>query len=97
MSLNRPSYIDLSINYTVFVMHNSSFILDGQMKPILSRTKQNLVTSSTNQSSKLWLNGKGCPSGTVPIKRITKDDLIRQTHMPPPEDVTFDVQLVAVR
>nr|XP_016469348.1 PREDICTED: uncharacterized protein LOC107791743 [Nicotiana tabacum] len=67
-----------------------------QMKPILSRTKQNLVTSSTNQSSKLWLNGKGCPSGTVPIKRITKDDLIRQTHMPPPEDVTFDVQLVAV-
>ncbi|CAI0414469.1 unnamed protein product [Linum tenue] len=26
--------------------------------------------------SKIWLNGKGCPPNTVPIKRITKQDLI---------------------
>ncbi|XP_019237148.1 PREDICTED: uncharacterized protein LOC109217365 [Nicotiana attenuata] len=67
-----------------------------QMKPTLSRTKQNFSTSSTSQSLRIWLNGKGCPSGTVPIKRITKDDLIRQRHMPPPEDVAFDAQLVGV-
>ncbi|XP_075101979.1 uncharacterized protein LOC107818423 [Nicotiana tabacum] len=77
-------------------LSNKSAVKTIKMKPILSRKKQNLVTSSTNQSPRIWLNGKGCPSGTVPIKRITKDDLIRQTHMPPPEDVTFDVQLVAV-
>uniref|UniRef100_A0A1S4CG15 Neprosin PEP catalytic domain-containing protein n=1 Tax=Nicotiana tabacum TaxID=4097 RepID=A0A1S4CG15_TOBAC len=76
-------------------LSNKSAVKTIKMKPILSRKKQNLVTSSTNQSPRIWLNGKGCPSGTVPIKRITKDDLIRQTHMPPPEDVTFDVQLVA--
>ncbi|CAN1189841.1 hypothetical protein LINPERHAP2_LOCUS40151 [Linum perenne] len=25
----------------------------------------------------IWLNGKGCPDNTVPIKRVTKEDLIR--------------------
>ncbi|CAN0841287.1 hypothetical protein LINGRAHAP2_LOCUS3196 [Linum grandiflorum] len=25
----------------------------------------------------IWLNGKGCPSNTVPIKRIAKEDLIK--------------------
>ncbi|CAL1363474.1 unnamed protein product [Linum trigynum] len=25
----------------------------------------------------IWINGKGCPTNTVPIKRITKEDLIR--------------------
>ncbi|KAM3263306.1 hypothetical protein P3L10_000300 [Capsicum annuum] len=66
-----------------------------QMKPTLARPKQNLGNSSTSLSSKIWLNGKGCPPGTVPIRRITKEDLIRQRNMPPPEDVTFDDQLVA--
>ncbi|XP_016567048.2 uncharacterized protein LOC107865250 [Capsicum annuum] len=65
------------------------------MKPTLARPKQNLGNSSTSLSSKIWLNGKGCPPGTVPIRRITKEDLIRQRNMPPPEDVTFDDQLVA--
>ncbi|CAK7329431.1 unnamed protein product [Dovyalis caffra] len=27
--------------------------------------------------SKIWLNGEGCPVGTVPIKKITKNDLFR--------------------
>ncbi|CAN1181539.1 hypothetical protein LINPERHAP2_LOCUS35457 [Linum perenne] len=25
----------------------------------------------------IWLNGKGCPTNTVPIKRVTKEDLIK--------------------
>ncbi|CAN1295443.1 hypothetical protein LINPERPRIM_LOCUS22825 [Linum perenne] len=29
----------------------------------------------------IWLNGKGCPSNTVPIKRDTKDDLMRIKNM----------------
>ncbi|WMV43073.1 hypothetical protein MTR67_036458 [Solanum verrucosum] len=65
-----------------------------EMKPTLARTKQNAGNSSTSSSSsRIWRNGKGCPFGTVPIRRITKDDLIRQKNMPPPEDVTFDTQL----
>lgn len=68
-----------------------------QMKPTLAKTKQNVDNSSTNSSSKIRLKNKGCPPGTVPIKRITKDDLIRQKNMSPPEDVTFNAQLVVVR
>ncbi|XP_038704772.1 uncharacterized protein LOC120000729 [Tripterygium wilfordii] len=30
----------------------------------------------------LWLNGEGCPVGTVPIKQITKVDLISQQYRP---------------
>ncbi|CAK7329430.1 unnamed protein product [Dovyalis caffra] len=26
---------------------------------------------------KIWLNGKGCPVGTVPIRKVTKKDLLR--------------------
>ncbi|XP_038687468.1 uncharacterized protein LOC119986845 [Tripterygium wilfordii] len=35
--------------------------------------------SLTTQESftNIWKNGKGCPTGTVPIKRKTKDDLIK--------------------
>ncbi|MCD7465245.1 hypothetical protein HAX54_000909 [Datura stramonium] len=66
-----------------------------KMKPTLVRTKKNSENSSTSPSSMIWSRGKGCPPGTVPIKRITKDDLIRQRNMPSPEDITFDAQLVA--
>ncbi|XP_047250122.1 uncharacterized protein LOC107876885, partial [Capsicum annuum] len=46
--------------------------------------------STTSMSSTIWSKDGGCPSGTVPNKRITKDDLLRQRHLPPPENVTFD-------
>lgn len=55
------------------------------MKPTLSRIQQSSGTSKSKESSTIWLNDGGCPFGSVPIKRITKDDLIRQKHMPPPE------------
>lgn len=60
------------------------------MKPTLLRTKQNPANSSTSPSSRIWFRG------TIPIKKITKKDLIRQRNMPPPEDV-IDAELVAVR
>ncbi|PHU12730.1 hypothetical protein BC332_19660 [Capsicum chinense] len=46
-------------------------------------------------SSTIWSKDGGCPSGTVPNKRITKDDLLRQRHLPPPENVTFDFVAIA--
>lgn len=63
------------------------------MKPTLSRMKKDSTSSSTNnRSSTIWSKDGGCPFGTIPVKRITKDDLIRLRRMPPPEDVTFDVR-----
>ncbi|KAM3321809.1 hypothetical protein P3S67_002960 [Capsicum chacoense] len=56
-----------------------------KMKPTLSTMKQ-ILSNSTIDISRTWLDTDGCPSGTVPIKRVTKDDLIRQKRMPPPED-----------
>ncbi|KAK4365355.1 hypothetical protein RND71_016713 [Anisodus tanguticus] len=64
-----------------------------KMKPTLSRMKQIPSNSTFDVSSKAWLENEGCPSGTVPIKRVTKNDLIRQRRMPPPEDLTFKSQL----
>ncbi|KAF3627331.1 putative 40S ribosomal protein S7-1 isoform X2 [Capsicum annuum] len=41
-----------------------------------------IPSNSTIDISRTWLDTDGCPSGTVPIKRVIKDDLIRQKHMP---------------
>ncbi|XP_049362333.1 uncharacterized protein LOC125827018 [Solanum verrucosum] len=62
-----------------------------KMKPTLSRIKKNSSDSTTTWSSMIWSKDERCPFGTVPIKRITKDDLLRQKYMPPPEDAIFDV------
>ncbi|XP_015084365.1 uncharacterized protein LOC107027817 [Solanum pennellii] len=64
-----------------------------KMKPTLSSTKKNASDSTSSWSSTIWSKDGGCPFGTVPVKRITKDDILRQIHLPPPpEDVTFDAQ-----
>ncbi|XP_060211060.1 protein neprosin-like isoform X2 [Lycium barbarum] len=63
-----------------------------KMKPTLSRIKKNSNSSTVSSSSTIWSKDGGCPFGTVPVKRITKDNLIRQRRMPQPEDVTFDTQ-----
>ncbi|KAK4365356.1 hypothetical protein RND71_016714 [Anisodus tanguticus] len=65
-----------------------------KVKPTLSRIKKNSDTSITSRSSTIWSKDGGCPSGTVPIKKITKDDLLRHRRMPPPENVKFDAQFV---
>ncbi|XP_055822248.1 uncharacterized protein LOC129890794 [Solanum dulcamara] len=61
-----------------------------KMKPTLPMIKQNSYASTTSRLSTIWSKDGGCPSGTVPIKRITKNDLIRQRDMPPPEPANFD-------
>ncbi|KDP25946.1 hypothetical protein JCGZ_22851 [Jatropha curcas] len=49
-----------------------------QMKPTSYPTgRRQRNSSSILRPETIWLNGKGCPTGTVPIKRVTKDDLIR--------------------
>uniref|UniRef100_M1DKR0 IB1C3-1 protein n=1 Tax=Solanum tuberosum TaxID=4113 RepID=M1DKR0_SOLTU len=61
------------------------------MKSTLSRIKKDSTSSlATNRSSTIWSKDGGCPFGTIPVKRITRDDLIRLRRIPPPEDVTFE-------
>ncbi|KAM3263379.1 hypothetical protein P3L10_000373 [Capsicum annuum] len=59
-----------------------------KMKSTLSTMKQ-ISSNSTIDISWTWLKTDSCPSGTVPIKKITKDNLIRQRRMPPPEDTNI--------
>ncbi|XP_055822250.1 uncharacterized protein LOC129890796 [Solanum dulcamara] len=61
-----------------------------KMKPTLSMIKPNSYASTTSSLLTIWSKDGGCPSGTVPIKRITKEDLIRQRDMPPLEPANFD-------
>ncbi|KAM3343902.1 hypothetical protein P3S68_025992 [Capsicum galapagoense] len=65
------------------------------MKPTLpSGIKRNSYASAISWLPTIWSKDRGCPSGTVPVKRITKDDLIRQRDMPPPEPINFKDQVV---
>ncbi|KAK4728720.1 hypothetical protein R3W88_021708 [Solanum pinnatisectum] len=65
-----------------------------KMKPTLSMIKRNSYASTTSRLSTIWSKDGDCPPGTVPIKRITKNDLIRQRDMPPPEPANFDDESV---
>lgn len=38
-------------------------------------------TNSTGGFGYLWENGVGCPIGTVPIRRVTKDDLLSSNSL----------------
>nr|XP_009762435.1 PREDICTED: uncharacterized protein LOC104214471 [Nicotiana sylvestris] len=66
-----------------------------QMKPTLTRTLHNSDISAANKLSSIWLKKKGCPFGTVPIRRVTKNDLIRHKHIPPPENI-IEAQLTNI-
>ncbi|WCJ25429.1 hypothetical protein M5689_007313 [Euphorbia peplus] len=59
------------------LLKNHSF--HPEMKPTSYPKGGNLMMNSTSSygPKKLWANGKGCPTGSVPIRRITKDDLIK--------------------
>ena len=49
------------------------------MKPTyLFERRKDRVYSKVNKSQFIGLKGLGCPVGTVPIKRIIKEDLIRE-------------------
>ncbi|XP_060180125.1 uncharacterized protein LOC132609926 [Lycium barbarum] len=64
-----------------------------EMKSTLSTTQQIPSDSTVDISSRIWSENESCPFGTVPIKRVTKDDLIRQRRVPPLENLTFEAQL----
>nr|XP_033509778.1 uncharacterized protein LOC108943654 [Nicotiana tomentosiformis] len=67
-----------------------------KIKPTLASTLQNSDMSAVheaNESSGIWLKERCCPFETVPIKRITKDGLIRQRHIPPPEAIAYEAPL----
>ncbi|XP_070034931.1 protein neprosin-like [Nicotiana tomentosiformis] len=49
-----------------------------QMKPSFSLLKRDKESSTSNSSFKMGLKDGGCPMGTVPIRRTTKEDLIRE-------------------
>uniref|UniRef100_M1DFX3 Gag-pol protein n=1 Tax=Solanum tuberosum TaxID=4113 RepID=M1DFX3_SOLTU len=63
------------------------------MKPTLPTIHQILSTATIDISSKIRSKDKSFPLGTVLIKRFTKEDLIRQRNMPPPEDFKSESQL----
>ncbi|CAN1189743.1 hypothetical protein LINPERHAP2_LOCUS40085 [Linum perenne] len=50
---------------------------DDKYKYQISPSNDNLNEKSSVNPFDIWLNRKGCPSNTVPIKRITKKDLHR--------------------
>ncbi|KAK6783289.1 hypothetical protein RDI58_021086 [Solanum bulbocastanum] len=58
---------------------NKPAIKKIKMKPTLPNLHGDDTSSNINKPSNIGLKGGGCPTGTVPIRRITKDDLIRQT------------------
>lgn len=62
------------------------------MKPTLPTIKHISKNSTVDIFSKISLEKNNCPSGTVPIKKITRDDLIRQRNMPSPEDFAYEPQ-----
>ncbi|XP_016567415.1 uncharacterized protein LOC107865728 isoform X2 [Capsicum annuum] len=49
-----------------------------EMKPTLPNLVRDDTSSDINRPFNIRLKGGGCPTGTVPIRRTTKDDLIRQ-------------------
>ncbi|XP_059280993.1 protein neprosin-like [Lycium ferocissimum] len=60
-----------------------------KMKLTLSLIKEDHDNSIKSWPSEMRLKKESCPGGTVPIRRTTKDDLIRQKLMPPAEDFSF--------
>ncbi|KAM3343878.1 putative protein isoform X1 [Capsicum galapagoense] len=48
-----------------------------EMKPTLPNLVRDDTSSDINRPFNIRLKGGGCPTGTVPIRRTTKDDLIR--------------------
>ncbi|XP_009798161.1 protein neprosin-like [Nicotiana sylvestris] len=79
-------YKQLAFDHPALKNHN----YHPEMKPTLSTIKQIPSAPTVDISSRILLENGGCPSGTVPIKRVTKDDLIRQQHLPQPEDTNFE-------
>ncbi|XP_019234628.1 PREDICTED: uncharacterized protein LOC109215068 [Nicotiana attenuata] len=64
-----------------------------QMKPSSYVKESDSIISTSNELPRIRLPDGGCPVGTVPIRRTTKEDLIRHKLLPPPEDIMVDSPL----
>uniref|UniRef100_A0A3Q7HVX9 Neprosin PEP catalytic domain-containing protein n=2 Tax=Solanum lycopersicum TaxID=4081 RepID=A0A3Q7HVX9_SOLLC len=60
---------------------NKPAIKTIKMKPTLPNLQGDDTSSNINSPFTIGLKDGGCPTGTVPIRRITKDDLIRQRFL----------------
>uniref|UniRef100_A0A2N9IKQ9 Neprosin PEP catalytic domain-containing protein n=1 Tax=Fagus sylvatica TaxID=28930 RepID=A0A2N9IKQ9_FAGSY len=52
-------------------------VFDVKRPTSIPKGSINQSSSPLLNSSNFWLNGKGCPDGTIPIRRMTRDDLER--------------------
>nr|XP_016472462.1 PREDICTED: uncharacterized protein LOC107794482 [Nicotiana tabacum] len=67
-------YKQPAIDHPLLKNHN----FHPQMKPMLSMSQRDDISSNINKPFNIELEDGGCPIGTVPIRRTTKDDLIRR-------------------
>ncbi|XP_059277725.1 uncharacterized protein LOC132031857 [Lycium ferocissimum] len=94
IKLSKVEYLELEKQLKLL---NKPAVKIIKMKPTLARTLHNSTKLTAIRSSSIWLKEEGCPFGTIPIKRVTKEDLIRQRHIQPPEAIIFEDQLINVR
>ncbi|KAM3321796.1 hypothetical protein P3S67_002947 [Capsicum chacoense] len=78
-------YKQLAFDHPLLKNHN--------FHPEASRSNQKSRTSAMNWSSRMWSKDGGCPFGTVPIKKITKEDLIRQRNMELQKKILLDKEI----
>ncbi|XP_075112850.1 uncharacterized protein LOC142182498 [Nicotiana tabacum] len=64
-----------------------------QMKPSSYMKESDSTISTSKMFPRTGLPDGGCPVGTVPVRRTTKEDLIRHKLLPPPEDVMVNSSL----
>ncbi|CAL5373685.1 unnamed protein product [Camellia sinensis] len=68
---------DLELEERIYSQQASSKTI--QMKPTsLPKRSRDQVSSNVSKPLHIGLKGGGCPTGTVPIRRTTKDDLITE-------------------
>ncbi|CAN0897635.1 hypothetical protein LINGRAHAP2_LOCUS19249 [Linum grandiflorum] len=65
-------YQQLAFDHPLLKDHKYEYKV-WQMRHSYDQQKDNLGTNHFD----IWLNGKGCPANTVPVKRVTKEELIK--------------------
>ncbi|XAR55053.1 hypothetical protein NMG60_11030430 [Bertholletia excelsa] len=70
-------------------LKNHSFHFQMEPTSLLSKRKGDIASSKVRRSAKIGLKGGGCPWGTVPIRRTTKEDLIRQMLISTDDNIAY--------
>ncbi|XP_058204013.1 protein neprosin-like [Rhododendron vialii] len=81
------------------MLKNHSFYFEMKPTPWFPR-KRDQVRSKVRESLHIRLKDGGCPFGTVPIRRITKEDLIRErnvSNIRPLDEFAFGSHFAVVR